>query len=110
MLITTTENIPGASYKIIGIVQGETVKSQGIACDYFAVFKAVPGGPKPILGKELRDYTQFIRETRELVTERMCSRAEKLGADAIVGVRYVTNNIMPDFLEIMVYGTAVKLD
>jgi uncharacterized protein YbjQ (UPF0145 family) len=39
----------------------------------------------------------------------MLDRAEKLNADAIVGVRFQTSMIMQGSAELLVYGTAVSL-
>jgi len=41
--------------------------------------------------------------------QRMIKDAEKLGADAIVNVRFATSMIMQGASEILAYGTAVKL-
>ncbi|MGB2598995.1 MAG: heavy metal-binding domain-containing protein, partial [Candidatus Omnitrophota bacterium] len=35
--------------------------------------------------------------------------AEKLGADAIINVRYMTNSVVGSAAELLAYGTAVKL-
>lgn len=49
-----------------------------------------------------------MAEARDKADSRMIEEAEKLGADAIVGVRYASSSIMQSAAEIMVYGTAVK--
>ena len=41
--------------------------------------------------------------------QRMVQDAEKLGADAVVNVRFTTSMIMQGASEILAYGTAVKL-
>ena len=50
----------------------------------------------------------MLEEAREISTERMIKKAESLGADAIVNVRYTTSSIMQGASEVLVYGTAVK--
>ena len=47
-------------------------------------------------------------EARQIETERMMQEAAGLGADAIIGVRYATSQIMEGASEVLVYGTAVK--
>ncbi|MBR2702672.1 MAG: heavy metal-binding domain-containing protein, partial [Oscillospiraceae bacterium] len=42
-------------------------------------------------------------------TKRMVDEAEALGADAIVGVRYGSSQVMQGAAEVVAYGTAVKL-
>jgi uncharacterized protein YbjQ (UPF0145 family) len=39
----------------------------------------------------------------------MIDKGEKLGADAIINVRFMTSSIMGGAAEILVYGTAVTL-
>ena len=47
-------------------------------------------------------------EARELATGRMTEEAARLGADAVVNIRYATSAIMQGAAEVMAYGTAVK--
>ena len=39
----------------------------------------------------------------------MISSAVKMGADAIINVRYMTTSVVSTEAELLVYGTAVKL-
>jgi len=39
----------------------------------------------------------------------MIQKAEELGADAVINVRFMTSMVMQGAAEILVYGTAVKL-
>ena len=48
-------------------------------------------------------------EAREEVVYRMKQEANLLGADAIIDVRFETSSISNNFIEVLVYGTAVKL-
>jgi uncharacterized protein YbjQ (UPF0145 family) len=50
----------------------------------------------------------MMEDARDLATQRMKEEAEKLGADAIVCVRYASSAIMQSAAEVMAYGTAVK--
>ena len=51
---------------------------------------------------------EMMDKARKIATERMIAEAERLGADAIVCVRFATSSIMQSAAEIMIYGTAVK--
>ena len=102
MLVSTTENI-GRSYDIIGIVKGTTVNSMHIGKDIGASFKTIVGG-------EIKGYTEMIEEAHRIATERMIADAERLGANAIVGVRFATSSVMQSASEITAYGTAVKFN
>ena len=94
MLISTVENI-GREYTVLGIVRGTTVNSIG------ASFKTIVGG-------EIKGYTEMIDEAVETATGRMVNAAERLGADAIIGMRYSTSSVMQAASEVTAYGTAVK--
>ena len=100
MIIQTTENI-GKNYEVIGIVKGTAVNSRHIGKDIGASFKTIVGG-------EIKGYTEMIEEAQKIATERMVSDAERMNADAIVGVRLSTSSVMQSASEITAYGTAVK--
>ncbi len=103
MIIATTENIAGKSIKeTLGIVKGEVVQTKHVGSDIAAGFKTLVGG-------EVKGYTDMLDRARETATERMVKEAEKMGADAIVGVRYGSSTVMGGASEMLAYGTAVKL-
>ena len=66
-------------------------------------------GMKTIVGGEIAGYTEMIREARQIATKRMVEEAERVGADAVIGIRYGSSAVMQGAAEIIVYGTAVKL-
>ncbi len=101
MLLTTTENIPGKSYEILGIVKGNMIQTRNIGRD-------IGQGLKSMVGGELSTYTEMMNESRAVATKRMVEEAEKLGADAVVMMRYSTSTVMQGAAEIIAYGTAVK--
>ena len=101
MIVTTTESIDGMKLEILGIAKGSTVHSKHIGKDFMA-------GLKTIVGGEISGYTEMMDDARSVATQRMIQDAGRLGADAIVGVRYATSAIMQGAAEVMAYGTAVK--
>lgn len=102
MLITTTETIPNKEItEVIGVVRGSTVRARNIGNDIIA-------GLKNIVGGEVSEYTKLQADAREQAIQRLTLDAERLGADAVVGVRMTTSMIMQGVAEILVYGTAVK--
>ena len=104
MIITSTETVPGKKIvEILGIARGSTVRARHFGKDIFA-------GLKNIVGGEIHEYTQLQAQAREQSLQRMQDDALKLGADAVVNVRMHTSMIMQGASEILVYGTAVKLD
>lgn len=103
MIIATTENIAGKSIKeTLGVVKGEVVQTKHVGNDIMAGFKTLVGG-------EVKGYTDMLDQARKTATERMVKEAEKMGADAIVGVRYGSSTVMGGASEMLAYGTAVKL-
>ena len=103
MKLVNIDYIPGEEIKeALGIVQGHTVQSKNIGRDFMA-------GMKTIVGGEISGYTEMIMNARQIATKRMVDEAEKLGADAIIGIRYGSSQIMNGAAEVIAYGTAVKL-
>lgn len=102
MLMMTIETIPNQSYTVLGIVRGSTVQCKNFGKDFMASLKNLVGG-------EMYDYTELMNEAREVATSRMVQDAERIGADAIIGVRYGSSEITQGAAEVMAYGTAVKL-
>lgn len=101
MLIVTTENIPGKTYEVLGLVKGATIQSKHLGKDIGASFKQLVGG-------ELTGYTEMMAQARQIATDRMVAEAESLGADAIVCLRYTSSSVMQAAAEVLAYGTAVK--
>ena len=102
MIISNTETVPGKEIiEILGVARGSTVRARNIGRDIFA-------GLKNIVGGEIEEYTKLQAQSREQAIQRMVADAEKLGADAIVSVRFTTSVIMQGASEILAYGTAVK--
>ena len=99
--MTTTENIPGKSYEIIGVAKGNMIQTKNIGRD-------ISQGLKSIVGGELKNYVKMMNESRAIATQRMVEDAEAMGADAVVAMRYVTSMISAGAAEITAYGTAVK--
>lgn len=103
MIYSTTETIPGKEImEIVGIVTGNVVQAKHIGRDIMA-------GLKTIVGGEIRGYTEMLTEARDIAVQRLIADASNKGADAVVGIRFTTSAIMDGSCEIMVFGTAVKL-
>jgi uncharacterized protein YbjQ (UPF0145 family) len=103
MICVNIENIPGREVEeVLGLVRGNTIRARHIGKDFMAILRNIVGG-------EIKEYTAMISEAREEALDRMTEEAEKLGADAIVSIRFTTSQVMGGAAEILVYGTAVKL-
>ena len=101
MILITTDTIPGKKIEAVGLVKGAIVQSKNIGRDFMA-------GMKTIVGGEIAGYTEMLNEARTIATRRMIDEAEKMGADAIVGVRYGSSAVMQGAAEVLAFGTAVK--
>lgn len=103
MILSTTFTIPNREItEILGIARGSTVRSRNIGRDIIA-------GLKNIVGGEIEEYTQLQAHAREQALERMAEDAQKLNADAVVGIHITTAMVTKGAAEILAYGTAVKL-
>ena len=103
MIISTTETIPDRQVaEVLGIVRGNSVRARHVGRDIVA-------GIKNLVGGEISEYAELQAQTREQATRRMTLDAERLGADAVLCVRYTTSMIAQGASEILAYGTAVKL-
>ena len=101
MLLLNIDYIPGKEIEALGIVKGTVVQTKHLGKDFMA-------GLKTLVGGEIRGYTEMLTEARQIATKRMVDDAEKLGADAIVGIRYGSSALMQGAAEVVAYGTAVK--
>ena len=101
MKLVSIDNIPGTELEALGIVKGTVVYSKHFGKDFMAAMKTLVGG-------EIESYTDMLNNVRQIATKRMVEEAEKLGADAIVGIRYGSSSVMQSAAEVLAYGTAVK--
>ena len=101
MKLVSIDSIPGRQIEALGIVKGAIVQTKNIGRDFMA-------GMKTLVGGEIVGYTEMLNEARQLATKRMVDEAEALGADAIVGVRYGSSQVMQGAAEVIAYGTAVR--
>jgi len=104
MLLSTTDEIFGKKIvKHLGLVRGNTIRARHIGRDIMA-------GLRNIVGGEITDYTKMMAESREQAIDRMIEDAQKLGANAIVGIAFSTSMVMQMAAEILVFGTAVVVE
>ncbi len=103
IIVTTGLEISGKKItEILGIVKGNTVRARNIGRDIGAGFKNIIGG-------EIKTYTEMTAHSRDEAFNRMVNQAIERGADAVIGVRFMTSMVMAGASEMLAYGTAVKL-
>ena len=104
--VTTTFTIEG--YKITaykGVVRGIIVRSPTIK-------QGIIGGLKNIIGGQIGAYSEMCEQTRQHAYDLMIEHALKLGANAVVGLRYDATEVASKFsaTEVLCYGTAVVIE
>ncbi len=102
MKLLSIDYIPGAEVEALGMVKGTVVYSKNFGRDFMA-------GMKTLVGGEIVGYTEMLNEARQIAVKRMVDEAEALGADAIIGIRYGSAEIMSGAAECIAYGTAVRI-
>lgn len=104
MIIVNTDFVQGRKIsEMLGMVRGSTIRAKHLGKDIMA-------GLRTIVGGEIKEYAEMIVESRNESVRRMEAQAERLGADAIINVRFVTSQVMSGAAELLAYGTAVKLE
>ena len=104
MLITSTFDIADKTIvKTLGLVKGNTIRARHVGKDIMAGLRGIVGG-------ELHEYTKLLAESREQALDRMIEDAQRLGADAVVGVSFSTSVMSQGAAELMAFGTAVLIE
>ena len=104
MLITSTFDIADKTIvRTLGLVKGNTIRARHVGRDIMAGLRGIVGG-------ELHEYTKLLAESREQALDRMIEDAQKLGADAVVGVSFSTSVMSQCAAELMAFGTAVLIE
>jgi uncharacterized protein YbjQ (UPF0145 family) len=106
MLVTTTPNIEGKRIvKYIGLVNGEAIIGANFVKDFFAGIRDVVGGRSGA-------YEQGLREAKSIAIREMMEQAQRLGANAIIGVDldFETIGGNGSMLMVSANGTAVNFE
>jgi uncharacterized protein YbjQ (UPF0145 family) len=103
VIVSTTPAIEGRQIqKTLGLVRGSAIRTRHLFTDILEFLRN-------LVGAELKDYVKMMGETREQALDHMIAEAREKGADAVVGVRLATSQIVSGAAEVIAYGTAVKL-
>ena len=104
LILVNTETVPGYRIsRVLGLVQGNTVRAKHLGRD-------IAAGLKNIVGGELRGYTELLVESRNQAIGRMLEQAQQLGANAVVNLRLSTSSVTAGAAELYAYGTAVVIE
>ena len=107
MIITTTAVLSGKEVTdYLGLVSGEAILGANIFRDFFA-------GIRDIVGGRSGAYEASFREAKEIALREMEEAAQRLGANAVIGVDLDYENITAGnsggMLMVSASGTAVKV-
>lgn len=103
-LTTTAFELPGFRMtKSLGVVRGIVVRSRSVIGNIGASIQTLFGG-------NITLYTDLCERAREDAFNLMLAHAGKLGANAVIGVRYDATEIGPGVTEVICYGTAVTVE
>lgn len=104
MIVVTTDEIPGKKIvRVLGLARGNTVRARHLGKDILALLRGIVGG-------EVHEYTKLLAESREHALDRMVQEARSLGANAVVGTRFITSYVSSNMAELLAYGTAVVIE
>ena len=102
--VTTTFTIEGYRItKYLGVVRGIVVRSPTIP-------QNILGGLKTIIGGTVGAYREMCEQTRQQAYEEMVQHAQKIGANAVLGMRYDASEVVARSTEVICYGTAVVIE
>ncbi len=104
MIVSSTDSIPGKkTIEVLGVARGSTVRARNVGRDILASLKGLVGG-------EIKEYTRLLADARESALMRMQDDAKRMGANAVVNVRFTTSAVMQGAAEILAYGTAIFIE
>lgn len=104
MLVSTTENVAGYRTKeTIGQAFGVVVRSRGIGGNFIA-------GLRTIFGGEIHEYTSLLEQSRRQAIDRMVENATRMGANAVLMMRFDSSEIGQMMTEVVAYGTAALVE
>ena len=103
-MTTTAFELPG--YRIVqnyGLVRGILVRSRSIV-------GSIGGALQTLVGGNISLFTDLCERTRQDTFDQMLQHAEMLGANSVIGIRYDATEMMQGVSEILIYGTAVRVE
>ena len=106
MLLTTTPTVEGRRIvTYYGVVTGETIIGANVMRDFLA-------GIRDCFGGRSGAYEEVLREAKNTALEEMSREAQRLGANAVVGIDldYETVGGSGSMLMVTCSGTAVRIE
>ena len=104
MIVTTGPDVAGFRIvEYLGITRGIVVRSTSIGQGIVGAFKQLGGG-------NIQEYVDVCEAARQEAYLHMLQHAHKIGAHAVIGMRYDATEFVAGATEVLAYGTAVRLE
>ena len=104
IIVVSTNYVPGHRVKEVkGAIWGITVRSRGIGGNLMAGIRSLAGG-------EIKEYVVMLNDARNLAMDRLKEEAQKVGANAVLDMKFDTSDIAQTMTEIVAYGTAAVVE
>lgn len=104
MLVVTSNDVPGYRVvRVLGVARGLSVRSRSVVGNIGASIQILFGG-------NITLYTKLAEQARQEAFDLLVAQAAKMGANAIVAMRYDANEMASAVTEVLAYGTAVVLE
>jgi uncharacterized protein YbjQ (UPF0145 family) len=104
MLVVTTNELQG--YRVVrhlGMVRGLTVRSRSLVGNVGASIQILFGG-------NITVYQKLAEQARQEAYDLLVAEAHRLGANAVIAMRYDANEIAAAVTEVLAYGSAVVVE
>jgi uncharacterized protein YbjQ (UPF0145 family) len=102
-IVTTFEAPAGyAVERVLGPCWGITVRSRSVVGTTCA-------GCQTFFGGEITMFTELANDSRNEAMNRLEQNARAMGANAVLGMRFDSSDLMQNTNEIIAYGTAVVI-
>jgi len=103
-IVVSSNYVPGYNaVETRGFVYGLTVRSRGLGGQ-------IGAGIRSMFGGEIKEYVKMMEQSRDEALNRMIDHAYSMGANAVISVRFDSNDISDIMQEILAYGTAVVVE
>ena len=104
MLLTTTNSVEGHRVsQYYGIVSGESIIGANVFRDFLA-------GIRDFVGGRSQAYEEVLREAKATALQEMSEQAERMGANAVIGIDLDYETVNGSMLMVTASGTAVRRD
>ncbi len=103
IVVTTGLEVEGYRItKYLGVVRGLTVRTTNLAQTFLSWLRGLFGG-------RIKAWVQLCDTSRQEAFDQMVSHAQSLGANAVIGMRYDSEEVA-GLAEVLAYGTAVVIE